>query len=106
MDLKAFYSKMRQVEAGLPGDDVVIVSLSTPDGGKPGVTSEVPRTVAARMIVSGSARAATAEEADAHQARISAAKREAEQRAAAGRMQITVISDSDLQALKSSGKKN
>jgi hypothetical protein len=105
MDLRVFYQKMRQVEAELTERDVVIVSQETPDGGRAGVASEVPKGTAAKMIVEGKARLATAEEATAFREQMADAKRTADQAAAAGRMQITVISDSDLRALKSSGKR-
>jgi len=105
MDLRVFYQKMRQVEAELTERDVVIVSQETPDGGRAGVASEVPKGTAAKMIVEGKARLATAEEATAFREQMADAKRTADHAAAAGRMQITVISDSDLRALKSSGKR-
>ena len=59
MDLRGYYSKVRECEAALPSPQVVVVSLATPDGGKPGVLTEVPTPIAARMIVEGSARQAT-----------------------------------------------
>jgi hypothetical protein len=105
MDLRVFYQKMRQVEATLTEDDVVVISLETPEGGRAGVPGEVRKTVAARMIVEGRARLATAEEAREFRERTATAMRAAEQLAAAGRMQVTVISDADLRALKSGGKK-
>jgi XTP/dITP diphosphohydrolase len=58
MDLKVYYQKLRQVEAELTQPHVVVVSCETPDGGRAGVLSEVPRTIAAKMIVEAKARAA------------------------------------------------
>jgi hypothetical protein len=49
MDLKVFYQKVRQVEAGIEEPHVVVISHDTPDGGRAGVASEVKKTVAARM---------------------------------------------------------
>jgi hypothetical protein len=105
MDLRAFYQKLRQVEASLTEKDVVVISQETPEGGRANVPIEVRREVAARMIVEGRARQATAEEAAAFQERKAEAKRVADQQSAAGRVHLTVISDSDLRALKGTPKK-
>jgi hypothetical protein len=105
MDLRVFYQKIRQIEAALAADDVVVISLETPEGGKAGVPSEVRKAVAAKTIVEGRARLATAEEAREFRERTAEAVRAAEQLAAAGKVQVTVISDADLRALKSGGKK-
>jgi hypothetical protein len=100
-----FYQKLRQIEASLAEADVIVMSLETADGGRAGVPSEASRAVAARMIVEGKARLATAEEASAFRERTAEAKRSADQLAAAGKVQVTVISDSDLRALKGNAKK-
>jgi hypothetical protein len=105
MDLKVFYQKVRQVEATLLDAHVIVVSLDTPDGGRAGVPTEAGRAVAARMIVEGKARLATPEEATAFRTQVATAKRAADQAASASRMQVTVISDADLRAVKGSGKK-
>jgi hypothetical protein len=105
MDLKVFYQKLRQVEASLEEPHVVVISRETPDGGRAGVANEVSRSVAARMVVAGRARLATAEETSAFREQTAAARQAAEQQAAAGRVQITVLSDADLRALKGSSKK-
>ena len=55
MDLRAYYQKIRDVEAKIPGPYAVVVSLATPDGGKAGMLTEVPRRVAAKMVVDGTA---------------------------------------------------
>jgi hypothetical protein len=59
MDLRVYYRKIREVESGLSGEFVVLVSKDTPDGGKAGVLTEVPRYQAAKLIVEDKARAAT-----------------------------------------------
>jgi hypothetical protein len=100
MDLRVYYQKMRQIEASLGEANVVVVSQETPDGGRAGVRTEAPRLVAAKLIVEGRARLATAEEASEYREQTAEAKRGAEQAASAGRMQITVISEADLRALK------
>ena len=47
MDLRAYYRKLREVEASISEEHVVLVSLATPEGGKPGVRTEAPRAIAA-----------------------------------------------------------
>ena len=103
MDLRRYYDKVREVEKRLP-EPCVVVSLETRDGGKAGVRTEMPQRLAAQMIVSGTARAATAEEAHAFQDANLEAKRAADQLAAANRMQVTVIPSSEWRSLKGPGK--
>ena len=100
MDLQIYYKKIREIEQGLSGNSVVLVSRETPDGGREGVRTEVPPHIAAKMIVEGWARLATPDEALEFQEQNAEAKRKAEQLAAASRMQFTVISPSDLRKLK------
>ena len=93
MDLKIYYRKIREIEAALPDDDVVIVSLATPDGGREGVFTEVPKHLAAKSLVEGRARLASEEDA----AQFRNAAREASQRAkdvaAAERLQVEIVGD-------------
>jgi hypothetical protein len=99
MDLKAYYRKRREAEERLP-EPCVVVSLETADGGKAGVRTEVRRALAAKMIVDGVARQATAEEAKTFQDEKVEAKRVAEQLAAASRMQVTVVPSSEWRKTK------
>ncbi len=100
MDVKVYYQKVKQLEATIGEPHVVVVSEETPDGGRAGIRTEVARRVAAEMVVEGRARLATAEEANRFRAETAEASRAAEQAAAARRMQISVISDADLRALR------
>ena len=100
MDLKAYYAKMRKIEMGLEEEFPIIESLETPDGAKAGVRSEVTRAIAARMVADGRARLASKEEAQQYRTENAEAKRVADQMAAAARMQVTVLSDQDLRALR------
>lgn len=63
MDLRIYYQKIRKIEAAIPEESVVIISRETPDGGKAGRRTNVPRSLAARMIAEDRAELATAEEA-------------------------------------------
>ena len=56
MDLKVYYQKIRDIEKSIEDAFAVIVSLETPDGGKPGTLTEVSPGLAAKMIVEGVAR--------------------------------------------------
>jgi hypothetical protein len=100
MDLRIYYQKLRQIEAGLAEGDAVMVSLETPDGGKAGVKTEVPRPTAATLIVENRARLASEEEVAAYRTEAVEAKRLADQAAAANRLQFTVLSEADLRTLK------
>lgn len=100
MDLQIYYKKIRETEESLSSPSVVVVSHETPDGGREGVRTEVSRRIAAKLIVEGSARLATAEEARNFQEQKSENKRRADQIAAASRMQFTVVSPAELRKLK------
>jgi hypothetical protein len=100
MDLQVYFKKIRAMEESLKDPSVLLVSLETPDGGRQGVRTEVPRRIAARMIVEGCARLATAEEARDFKEQKTEAKRQADQLAAASRMQFTLISPNELRKLK------
>jgi hypothetical protein len=93
MDLKAYFKKLRQVEADLPGETVVIASLATPDGGKADALAEAPRTLAAQMIVDGRARLASAGEAAAYGERAAELRRAAERKETANRIQVVLVSE-------------
>jgi hypothetical protein len=64
MNLRAYYQKIREmaVELEPEGESVWLTSLATSDGGRAGVCVEAPRELAARLIVEGKSRKATADE--------------------------------------------
>ena len=62
MNIRQYYKQCRQIEKDLPEDNVVVVSLTTADGGREGVVSEVGRRLAARLITEHRARQASREE--------------------------------------------
>ena len=62
MDLGAYYEKIRKVEARMETMFAVVISRATPDGGRAGVKTELPRAVAARLIAEGKADLADPEE--------------------------------------------
>ena len=100
MDLRMYYQKIRELERSFKATFPVVVSQETADGGTAGVKTEVPIHIAARMIVDGRATLASEKEAQEFLDQKTAAKKAADQLHAASRMQVRVMSDSDLQVLK------
>jgi hypothetical protein len=91
MDLKSYYAKIRETEQLLDGEHVVIVSLATSEGGKPGVRTEAPRAIAARLITEGRARAASEEESIEFHHKQRDAKERYDREEAARRLQVVMI---------------
>ncbi|GIU73352.1 MAG: hypothetical protein KatS3mg004_0439 [Bryobacteraceae bacterium] len=93
MDLKRYYQELRKKEAEIEGKDIYVVSLDTPDGGKAGVITQVPKTIGCKLIVEGRARLATPEEVEQFE------KEEAEKRAEfqnqefARKIQVQVVAE-------------
>lgn len=96
MDLRQYFRKLRQVEAGLTETFPLVVSLETPDGGKPGLVSEISREQAAKMLIEGRAVLASEEEKEVYRQQQAQAKQAAEKAELANRVQIAVISQRDL----------
>jgi hypothetical protein len=102
MDLRVFYQKLRKIEGEITDPHVVVVSHETPDGGRPGQLAEVSRSIAARLILEGRAHLATIEKTAEFRAAARQALHDAQQRQMAEKVQVNVISEADLRALKSS----
>jgi hypothetical protein len=102
MDLKVYYQKIRELEQSFTGAYPVVVSEETPEGGVAGVKTEVPAHIAARMIVEGQARMSTEPEAKDFLDLKAETKRTADEIEASKRMQVTVVSESDLRPRRSS----
>lgn len=98
MDLKQYFRKIRQIEATLREIFPLVVSLETPDGGKPGVISEISRELAAKMIVEGRALLASEEEKELYRQQQESAKEAAERSELAKHMQIAIVNDRDLRS--------
>jgi hypothetical protein len=97
MDLRDYYKKIRDLEAQITEDEVVVISQKTPDGGVEGTRSQVSRFVAAKLIVEGRARMASAEESAAYFAEMDERRRAAREQALQQRVQV-VLSDSEKNA--------
>lgn len=99
MDLKAYYQKIRELESKIAEEFPVVVSKETADGGKGGNFAEVTRPIAAKMVTEGTARLATADESKAYRDAQAHAKQAADQAAEAAKVQLTVVSTSELAKL-------
>jgi hypothetical protein len=91
MDLRTWYKKVRDAEATLTGEHLVMVSLATSEGGREGVRTEVPRSIAARLIAESRARVASEEEALEFREANRVALEQHKQEEAARRVQVMVI---------------
>jgi len=99
MDVKTYYQKIRETEATITTPYAVVVSLPTDDGGKKGVLVEVPRHLAAKMIVEGSAEIATDDRATAFRQAQAAASKAAKDAATAARLEVTMVPSEELKRL-------
>ncbi len=95
MDVRQYYRKLREIESGITEQYVLVSSLETSDGGKPGIISEVSREQAARLIVEGRVTLASDGERKAYISKQAADKRAIEKADAARRLQVTIVSAAD-----------
>jgi hypothetical protein len=105
MDVKTYYQRIRATEATITTPFAVVSSLPTDDGGKKGVLVEVPRHLAAKMIVEGSAEIAPADQATAFREAQEAACKAAQDAAAATKLEVTMVSSDELKKLTDDMKK-
>jgi hypothetical protein len=104
MDLNVYYQKIRAQEAAIAEEFPVVVSHDTADGGKAGHKTEVPRRLAAKLIVEGFVRLADSIETQTFRDLQAEAKRAADQLAAAAKVQLAVMSALELDKLRGSTK--
>ncbi len=104
MDLRVFFQKLRKIEQEIADPHVVVVSQETSDGGRAGQLAEVSRSNAARLILEGHARLASAEESAEFRGAARKGVEEAQQRLLAEKVQVNVISEADLRAMKSTAR--
>lgn len=104
MDLKQYFRKLREVESTIAESYPLIVSLETPDGGKPGMVTEVSRLNAARMIIEGRALLASESEKQAYLDQQAVARKAAEKAELAKRVQVAILAEPDMRPVPA--KKN
>jgi hypothetical protein len=100
MNLKGYYRRIEQELEGIEGDYAVVRSLTTQNGGRSGVLMEVGRQLAARMIVDGLVCLASEEEAERFRKERADESRQIELDLLRSKVQLTVVSESDLASLK------
>lgn len=96
MDLKQYFKKINDTEASIESPFPLIVSLETADGGKPGIVVEVSRREAAKALVENRAVLANEEQTKVYFERETARRKSAEKAELSRRLQIAIISDSQL----------
>ena len=104
MDLQVYYQKIREMETKIVDEFPLMVSVETSDGGKSGMKTEVPRRLAAKLLIEGQARLASKDEFKAYREALAEAKRIGEREAAAARLQLTVLSTTELDRLRSAAR--
>jgi hypothetical protein len=92
MDVRQYYRKLREIESNITEAYVLVTSLETSDGGKPGVVSEVSREQAAKLIVEGRVTLSTDGERKAFFEKRTADKKAFEKADMARRLQVTIVS--------------
>jgi hypothetical protein len=103
MDLRIYYQKVREKRAGITDEFPIVVSEETQDGGRQGTLTEVSRELAAKMLVDGTARLATTDEATQFRERQTKLRKAAEEERAASKVQLTVIPKEYLDQVRKRG---
>lgn len=104
MDLRSYYRNIRDIEASIEDEFPIVKSLNAELGGQTGRLTEVTRLVAARMITDGLAELASAAETRKKRAVVENARKAEEERRQAARIQFTILSEADLQAVQRSAR--
>ena len=100
MNLRDYYREISEVESKIPGTFALVISLETSNGGREGMTSEVNRATAAKMIVEKKARLATPEEVSELRTSKAEAQRLQDISALQERVRMTRLAEDELRALK------
>jgi len=91
MDLRIYYRKVEEAEKAIQGPDALVVSIATPDGGREGVISQVPRGIAAKLLVEGRARLADESESEAFHREAEELRQRALEASAIERIQVQLV---------------
>jgi hypothetical protein len=101
VDLRLYFHKVRTIEATIPGEHAVVVSLETPDGGREGRLTEVAREVAAKLVVQGKVRLANEDETAQFKTAARTAKKAADEQMLRDRLQLSALREADVELLRS-----
>jgi hypothetical protein len=104
MNLRMYFQKIRDAEASIIDEVVHVVSLETDEGGIEGIITEVPKALAAKLLVEQRSRLATREEKVAHLEKQHAMRKKMQDDFAAQRLQVAIVSDLDLANFRRDGK--
>ena len=91
MDVRQYYKKLHELEATMPEANAVVVSFETPDGGKAGVLTEVPRRNACQLMLEGRAEVASQAQAEEFRRDEAAKRQEFKKIQAAGKVQFQLV---------------
>lgn len=100
MDLRVYFQKIRELESKIAYEFPILRSLETGDGGKAGTFTEVPRAIAAKMIIDNVARLADGTEVKVFLAARDEARKLIEQAINAAKVQFTLLTTADLDKLR------
>jgi hypothetical protein len=100
MDVKTYYRKLREIEAILP-DETILISKETAEGGRAGRFTEATRAVAARLIVEGVAEQASETDAERFREQLRQDHSDETRRRVAASIQVNVITEEQARALVS-----
>ncbi len=106
MDLKTYFQKLRETERSISEEYPIVISLETPEGGKAGVSRSVSRENAAKLLVDGRAVLASEEEAEVYRQDVKRRLQAIQEGEAAKRVQISIVSNPELQAQLACKKQN
>jgi hypothetical protein len=105
MDVRQYYRKVREIESGIAEPYVLVTSLETSDGGKPGIVSEVSREQAAKLMVEGRVTLSSKAEGKIYIDKQIADKKAFEKAELARRLQVTIVSAPEQTAAPELGSK-
>jgi|GEM_PF-383542 len=100
MDVRQYYRKLREIESGITEPYLLVTSLETSDGGKPGIISEVSREDAAKLIIEGRVTRCSEIDEKLFFAKRAADKRAIEKAEMAHKLQVTIVSAPDDKDVK------
>lgn len=104
MNLRRYYQQVREVEASLPDDDIVVRSKTTEAGGRAGKLTEVSRPVAAKLLTQDVVELVSPKDANSfRKARNELASKLRKERASQ-QIQFAVLSRADLSRVPGLGE--
>ena len=91
MDLRQYYKKLHELEANMPEEHVLMVSVDSGDGGKEGVITEVPRRNACQLILENRAKRMDPKEAEEYRLMEGLKREQFQRERAASKVQVELV---------------